>query len=256
MSKDNMISYMFSEEQKLSNQRSKIPNTSTSSTSKTASSPESTPSPQSPHSPGFRQNPISPDIFNNSSIFGLSPEVIAQRFQQSSASSVSTPSSLISSNNPLVPSPSPKTPESPPLAGPSLKMPYLPTSINALPVPGSKLAPSKVTGKYNMGKLFTDHYTKLIQGITHMTDEQKCKSMMQYCSTKVSTFLEQINSYRTNNFSQLIKDIHDYYDVQLSESRWKERDLIKFVKQNSQSMESIQSPLSQNCKLAIEQQSN
>src|SRR5580704_1034914 len=169
---------MNSEAYKLSDQRSEISDNSISSTPKTTSSPDSTPSPQSPNSPGFRQNPINSDIQHHTSIFDLHPEIISQRFQESAASSISTPSSLTSSN-PLVPSPSAKTPESPPSAKPSPKM-HLPTSINELPVPGSKLAPSKFTGKYNKAKRFTDHYTKLIQAITLMTDEQKCKSMMQY----------------------------------------------------------------------------
>jgi len=63
-----------------------------------------------------------------------------------------------------------------------------------------------------------------------MTGQQKCQSIIPYCSTKVKDFLENLRSYRDNNFDLLIKDIHDYYDVQLADSRYKEKDLIKFVK--------------------------
>ena len=225
---------MNSEERNLADQRSEALNTSIPSTPKSVSPPYSTPSPQSPHSPGFRQNPINPEITHHTSVLGLDPEVVSQRFQQSAESSISTPSSLTSSSNPLVSPPSQPNsspPASPPTITPPARMPFFPTTINELPIPGSKLAPPKFTGKYNKAKRFTDHYAKLIQGIPDMSGAQKCQSMMQYCSTKVSNFLEQISSYRNNNFDQLVKDIHDYYDVQLAESRWKEKDLIKFIKQ-------------------------
>ena len=223
------------ERQKYSEERSETSNTSTP---KSSASPYSTPSPHSPHSPSFRENPINPELLHNTSVLGLDPEVISHRFQTSSASSISSPSSLTSSSNPLTSSlpasfPSlPKPPKPPITVKPVAKMTgFTPTALHELPIPGSKFAPAKFTGKYHRAKRFTDHYKKLIKGINGIKDEEKCQSMMQYCSTKVSDFLEQLTSYRTNDFDQLIKDIHNYYDVQLAESRWKEKNLIKFVKQ-------------------------
>lgn len=222
--------HSFAQEEQSLQQELEISDNSTSESSESALSPKSTPSPQSANSPTFRDNPINPDLSHNTSILGLNPETISQQFHQSTTSSISTVSSLTSSNPLTSPPPKTSSPKSPHKA-PSKMTGQSPTAIHELPIPGSKFAPRKFTGKYHRAKRFTDHYQRLIKGITGMTDEEKCESMMQYCSTKVSDFLEQIDSYTRHDFNQLIKDIHEYYDVQLSESRWKEKDLIKFIKQ-------------------------
>src|SRR5215471_10085326 len=204
------------------------------------SSPISTSSPHSSHSSDFRSHPINPELTQTSSLLGINQEELSQRLQLPNPSSITTTSSLSPSSNPLVSSSSPSTVPIKPntsstsktIKATSSKMPgHAPTTIYELPIPGSKFAPKKFTGKYSRAKRFTDHYLKLIGGISNMTNVEKCENLMQYCSTKVSDFLEQMESYRKSDFNQLIKDIHDYYDVQLSESRWKEKDLIKLVKQ-------------------------
>jgi len=62
-------------------------------------------SPQSPHLPDFRQNSISSEI-PRTSVLDSNPEEVTQIFQESTASSISSPSSLTSSSNPLTTSPS------------------------------------------------------------------------------------------------------------------------------------------------------
>lgn len=205
-------------------------------------SPISTPSPKSLHPEEFRDQPIDPELYPSTSIFEQDPDRVNQIFQSANTSSISTVSSLSSSSNPLdsattsnsAPKSKSKTilPTVTSTTSASTKMnTRTPARIHELPIPGSKFAPKKFTGKHSRAKRFTDHYDRLIEGISGMTDRQKCESMMQYCSTKVSDFLEQLISYKNSNYSQLIRDIHDYYDVQLTESRWREKDLVKLVKE-------------------------
>jgi hypothetical protein len=228
------------------------------------SSPRSIPSPLSEPSPSFRGNPISTDLVYPSSILGSDLDTVTKRFQESaeaSSTSISTESSLSLSSNPLEPSSLPRrllpkpnqtsslskatsssvklpttTPTYPISTPPTTKVigrmsSHRPTNIHELPIPGTKFAPKKFTGRYNRAKRFTDHYKNLISGITTITNQQKCELLLQYCSTKVSDFLEQLPSHRTGDFDQFIRDILNFYDASLSESRWKEKDLIKFVKQ-------------------------
>ena len=104
-------------------------------------------------------------------------------------------------------------------------------TISELPIPGSKNAPKKFTGKYSRAKRFTDHVKKLFVDIPLVSGEQKCETLLEHCSTKVAEFLERLNSVKNHDFEQLIKDIHLYYDADLAESKWKEKDLMSHIKE-------------------------
>ena len=105
-------------------------------------------------------------------------------------------------------------------------------SLAELPLPGSKNAPKKFTGKYSKVKRFTDHVKRLIKDITTISEKEKCDVLLEYCSTKVTEFLERLNSYKTTpNFDLFITDILLYYDADLAESKWKELDLVNHVRE-------------------------
>ena len=165
------------------------------------------------------------------------PPVVQHIIVTPSHPSGSTPNPTITTPNPIgsilnpvivtgsVPNPTTVTTSTKPKSSSMVK------TIADLPVPGSKNAPKKFTGKYSRVKRFTDHVKKLIEGVTGLDGTQKCRILLEYCSTKVADFLERLNSFKSHDFNKLVEDIHMYYDADLAESKWKEKDLMSHIRE-------------------------
>ena len=69
------------------------------------------------------------------------------------------------------------------------------TGVYYLPVPGSKNAPKKFTGKFSEIKLFIKHYEKLCIQKKVTDPGDKVENITQYCSRKVREFMEGLPSY-------------------------------------------------------------
>jgi hypothetical protein len=138
----------------------------------------------------------------------------------------------------LTPSSSSSAPTTVPTTAP-MTAPHISTrTVLDLPVPGSRNAPTKFKGGYRKVRKFIDHYEKLLKYCNVTLDEEKCQSILMYCSRSVSHFIEALDSYDKNDWSALKKDLLKYYDADLDKIRWSERDLVPFVN-NRRSKESV-----------------
>jgi hypothetical protein len=103
-------------------------------------------------------------------------------------------------------------------------------SVLNLPLPGSKLAPTKFKGDYSKVKKFLTHYKRLLAQNNVVLDREKCESITQYCSRTVGEFIEALPSYTTPNWEQLNQDLLNFYDADLDTKRFKVKHLLRFVK--------------------------
>ncbi|PBK93501.1 hypothetical protein ARMGADRAFT_1030124 [Armillaria gallica] len=95
-----------------------------------------------------------------------------------------------------------------------------------MPLLGARSAPAKFSGKYDTVKKFICQY-KQIFAVYNIPDKEKCRQIIDYCSTKVTRFVEAIDSFVKEDWVQLEKDILTYYNAELNESRYLTNGAVK-----------------------------
>jgi len=103
-------------------------------------------------------------------------------------------------------------------------------SVLDMPLPGTRQAPRRFNGDYRYVNDFIEHYERLLHRYNVTTPEDQCKSIRQYCSSKVRETIEGMNDYATPNWTQLKATILKFYDAERNEQRYTERDLISFIR--------------------------
>ncbi|PBK62590.1 hypothetical protein ARMSODRAFT_839200, partial [Armillaria solidipes] len=93
---------------------------------------------------------------------------------------------------------------------------------------GARSAPAKFSGKYDTVKKFIRQYKQMC-AVYNVPDKEKCRRIIDYCSTKVTRFVEALDSFVREDWIQLEKDILTYYDAELNESRYLVSDLDKLT---------------------------
>ncbi|KAK0445051.1 uncharacterized protein EV420DRAFT_1648571 [Desarmillaria tabescens] len=93
-----------------------------------------------------------------------------------------------------------------------------------MPLLGARSAPAKFTGKYDTVKRFIRQYKQMC-AVYNVPDNEKCQRIIDYCSTRVTRFVEALDSFVKEDWTQLEKDILTYYDAELNESRYLVSDL-------------------------------
>jgi len=107
-------------------------------------------------------------------------------------------------------------------------------SVNTLPVLGTKQAPEKFRGDYTKVDHFIKHFERLLAQHNVAIDQEKCKSVIMYCSRSVTEFIQALDNYITPNWNLLKRDIIDFYDADLDVTRYKVKDLANYVKKTKQ----------------------
>ncbi|PBK85962.1 hypothetical protein ARMGADRAFT_1035943 [Armillaria gallica] len=97
-----------------------------------------------------------------------------------------------------------------------------------MPLLGAKTAPAKFRGKYDTVKRFIRQYKQMC-AVYNVPDRDKCHRIIDYCSSRVTRFIEALDSFVNEDWDQLEKDILTYYDAELHESRYLLSDLDKLV---------------------------
>jgi len=101
---------------------------------------------------------------------------------------------------------------------------------DTMPLLGQKGAPVKFTGHHDHVKKFIRHYKQICQAYGITDDAGKCSRIVDYCSSKVNKLIEALTSYQSNNWSQLEKDLLQYYDADFEGTRYTVKDLIALTK--------------------------
>lgn len=65
--------------------------------------------------------------------------------------------------------------------------------------------------------------------VYNVPDRDKCRRIIDYCSSRVTWFIEALDSFINEDWDQLEKDILTYHDAELHESRYLLSDLDKLV---------------------------
>ncbi|PBK90359.1 hypothetical protein ARMGADRAFT_862550, partial [Armillaria gallica] len=90
-------------------------------------------------------------------------------------------------------------------------------------------APTKFRGKYDTVKRFIRQYKQMC-AVYNVPDREKCRQIIDYCSSRVIQFIEALDSFVNEDWDQLEKDILTYYDAELHESCHLLSNLDKLVK--------------------------
>ena len=109
---------------------------------------------------------------------------------------------------------------------------YPPTaSVLTMPIPGTKLAPEKFKGEYNYVSRFIQHYERLCNQNNVTLDKEKCEIITQYCSKKVAEFIEALESYSKEDWTQLRTDLLRFYDNDRSTKRYRQKDILAYTEE-------------------------
>ncbi|KIM57881.1 hypothetical protein SCLCIDRAFT_28511, partial [Scleroderma citrinum Foug A] len=110
-----------------------------------------------------------------------------------------------------------------------MSAPAMPPSVLTMPLLGMKSAPELFRGDHSHIRNFLDHYERLCALHNVVDDQEKVHSILQYCSTKVQETIEGMIHYHIPDWDCLKHDLLKYFDADLSDERFYERDLKNFV---------------------------
>ncbi|PBK80758.1 hypothetical protein ARMGADRAFT_871186, partial [Armillaria gallica] len=97
-----------------------------------------------------------------------------------------------------------------------------------MPLLGARSAPTKFKGKHDSVKRFIRQYKQMC-AVYNVPGPERCKRIIDYCSTAVTRFIESLDSFVDSNWDLLEEDILTYYDAELSELRYLISDLDKLT---------------------------
>ncbi|KIM55666.1 hypothetical protein SCLCIDRAFT_134240 [Scleroderma citrinum Foug A] len=105
----------------------------------------------------------------------------------------------------------------------------MPPSVLTMSLLGMKSAPELFRGDHSHIRNFLDHYERFCALHNVVDDQEKVHSILQYCSTKVQETIEGMIHYHIPDWDRLKHDLLKYFDTDLSDERFYERDLKNFV---------------------------
>jgi len=105
---------------------------------------------------------------------------------------------------------------------------HVPNSVLTMPIPGTKLAPEKFRGDFHKVKEFVQHYERLCIQNNVTSDQEKCETLLRYCSKREKQTIKNIPSFNTSNWSKLRSDMLKLYDADLDTKRYKVKDIRSF----------------------------
>ncbi|PBK94063.1 hypothetical protein ARMGADRAFT_1100900 [Armillaria gallica] len=97
-----------------------------------------------------------------------------------------------------------------------------------MPLLGACSAPTKFKGKYDSVKKFICQYKQMC-AVYNIPDAEKCQRLVDYCSSRVTRFIEALDSFVDEDWMQLESDILTYYDTELNKSRYLVSDLDRLI---------------------------
>lgn len=108
------------------------------------------------------------------------------------------------------------------------------TGVAALPIPGTKSAPKKFTGKYAEVRRFIQHYERLCDKLSITDHREKISNITQYCARKVRQFIEGLPSYNATvpNWDTFKSDVLKFFDADKDDKRYKVKNLEAYVKES------------------------
>jgi len=102
-----------------------------------------------------------------------------------------------------------------------------------MPMRGTKLAPVTFKAKYSKVTCFIQHYNRLLEQYQVVSEADKCKGVLEYCSQTVQDFIQSNIHFSVPNWTRLQAEILNAYDADRLESCVRPADLVDFINQNS-----------------------
>ncbi|KAJ6624339.1 hypothetical protein B0H10DRAFT_1645136, partial [Mycena sp. CBHHK59/15] len=76
---------------------------------------------------------------------------------------------------------------------------------------------------------FIQHYDRLLNKCRVTDEKERCKCVLEYCSTDVQNFIQSSEYFIKNNWTQLHKEILKFYDAELATQKYKPSDVVAYT---------------------------
>ena len=106
-----------------------------------------------------------------------------------------------------------------------------PMSYINLPIVGGKQAPPKFKGHHRDLTRFLNRFEHVCTQFNVTESKQKCLGIIQYCSNSVADTIENLESYQKQDYNELVKDLHWFYDSERQKCEYHLGDLEDFIKE-------------------------
>jgi len=111
---------------------------------------------------------------------------------------------------------------------------YVIPPLAQMPIRGSKNAPRVFKGNYKHVAPFINRYNQLLDYYHVVTEVDKCRGILEYCSWSVKDFIQINPHYLKPNWEELQKEILNAYDAERMDIRIRPKDFFNFVNQYRQ----------------------
>ncbi|VDB87575.1 unnamed protein product [Peniophora sp. CBMAI 1063] len=101
--------------------------------------------------------------------------------------------------------------------------------ITDLPLPGSKRAPTRFTGRFDNVSSWLELYEDMCAKYGVTDPDQMCRGLTRYCTRKVREVIEAIPAYQNRDWPRLYQEIEHLYDADFYDEQYQVSDLQEFV---------------------------
>ncbi|KIK21795.1 hypothetical protein PISMIDRAFT_12077 [Pisolithus microcarpus 441] len=98
-----------------------------------------------------------------------------------------------------------------------------------MPLLGTKSSPELFQGDCSQVRTFLDHYDQLCTFHNVTSDQEMVTSILQYCNTRVREIIEGMPHFHTPDWVRLKASLLCYFDADIFDERFFERDLKSLV---------------------------
>jgi hypothetical protein len=110
-------------------------------------------------------------------------------------------------------------------------MPFV-SNLAKMPRRSSKHAPPLFKGEFWRVTRFVELYCQLLEYHQIITEQDKCKGILEYCSQTVEDFITSCPNFINSNWEGLKGDILKYYDAERMETRIQLGDFVVFLQKS------------------------
>ncbi|KAL1697694.1 hypothetical protein EV121DRAFT_274928, partial [Schizophyllum commune] len=104
--------------------------------------------------------------------------------------------------------------------------------VYEMPPLGTRHAPKKFTGKAEDVADFISHYERLLRQYQVTNGRDRCRSILQYCSTQVKQYIKGLREFADFDWRALKKNLLFFYDAEKGEHTYNACDMVDFAQRS------------------------
>ncbi|KAL1685252.1 hypothetical protein GGG16DRAFT_66665, partial [Schizophyllum commune] len=108
--------------------------------------------------------------------------------------------------------------------------------VYEMPPLGTRHAPKKFTGKAEDVADFISHYERLLRQYQVTNGRDRCRSILQYCSTQVKQYIKGLREFADFDWRALKKNLLFFYDAEKGEHTYNACDMVDFAQRSCEKL--------------------